>query len=116
MSTPADHAVICRDGTGLRIEDRDGTLVLVAPAGDPKLHAAGLMAHASLPLLGPDVEIVGPHVPHVRDYVRRHGGFERAGEQALAILKAAGAREGAPPPPFGRWPRRSLQPGACPRT
>lgn len=116
MTTPADHAVLCRDGTALRVEDRDGTLVLVAPAGDRHLAAAGLLSHAALPVVGPDVEIVAPHVPHVRDFVRRHGGFERAGAQAVAILKSAGAREGAPPPPFHRWPRRVLQPGACPTT
>lgn len=112
--SPADHTVLCRDGTALRVEDRDSTLVLVALAGDRHLAAAGLMAHAAFPVVGPDVEIVGPHVPHVRDYVRRHGGFERAGAQAITILKEAGAREGAPPPPFHRWPRRALQPGASP--
>lgn len=116
MSNPADHAVLCRDGTVLRIEDRAGTLVVIAPAGDPALHAAGLMANVVIPVVGPDVEIVAPHVPHVRDYLRRHDGFASGGAQALAILKAAGAREGAPPLPFGRWPRRVLQPGAGPTT
>ncbi|MCP1539782.1 hypothetical protein [Methylorubrum extorquens] len=114
MTTPADHAVICKDGTGIRIEDRDGTLIVIAPAGDRHLAAAGLMAHAALPVVGPDVEIVGPHVPHVRDYLRRHGGFASGGAQALAILKSAGAREGAPPPPFHRWTRGVLAPGVCP--
>lgn len=112
MTTPADHTVLCRDGTALRVEDRDGTLVIVAPTGDQALHAAGLMAHAVVPVVGPDVEIVAPHVPHVRDYLRRHGGFASGGAQALAIPKSAGAREGAAPPPFHRWPRRVLQPGA----
>lgn len=114
MRTPSEHAVFCKDGTALRVEDRDGTLVLVAPAGDRHLDAAGLMAHAVLPAVGPDIEIVGPHLQHVRDYLRRHEGFASGGAQALSILKSAGAREGAPPPPFHRWPRRSLQPGSLP--
>ena len=102
---PEPDVILHRDGTAFRVEDADGTLVLHIPAGDIHVEAAGLLAHARTPIDGPLLEIVSPHVDHVRDFSRRHGGVEAAGADALRILKDAGAREGAPPPPFHRWPR-----------
>ena len=106
MSSMSDIPYIeCRDSTLFHVEDRDGTLVLTLAYPDAAMEPAGLLAHVRIPIAGPTVEVVGPKVPHVRDFVRRHGGVEAATPDALDILKDMAGREGPPPDPFGVWPR-----------
>ncbi|MBK3397765.1 hypothetical protein [Methylobacterium ajmalii] len=115
MKHPKPNCIICRDGTGIRVEARDGALVVTALARDGLRATSGLGAYESVGgEIGLEARHVGVPVAVVRDYVRAHHGVEAIHPAALAILRGEqppapaavlGGEEAAPPRPFHpRWP------------
>ncbi len=118
MKHPKPNCIICRDGTGIRVEARDGALVVTALARDGLRATSGLGAYESVGQeSGLEAEHIGVPVEVVRSYVRLHHGVEVIHPSALAILRGEappvpaavqGGVEAAPPRPF--WPRWSELP------
>jgi hypothetical protein len=109
---PKPGCIICRDGTGIRVEARDGALVVTALTRDGLRAKAGLAEYKSVGgEAGIEIEHAGVPVDVVRNYVRLHHGVEAIHPVALAILRGeaptpeatTGGVEAAPPRPF--WPR-----------
>ncbi len=92
MSSPLKPgAVLCRDGSRFAVEDRAGRLVVTTPAGDPFLDQAGVSPFADAAQVRAGVlRHSGVPIDVVRQLIRQHGGFEAAGDMAMAILRAAG--------------------------
>lgn len=112
---PKPNAIICKDGTGIRVESRDGVLVVTALARDGLRASSGLGAYESVGgEIGLEIRHVGVPVAVVRSYVRAHHGVEAIHPTALAILRGEappapeavqGGGEAAPQHPFHpRWP------------
>jgi hypothetical protein len=121
---PKPNSVLCRDGTGLRVERLDGALTVYALARDGLRREAGLDAYESVgDEIGLEARHVGVPVDVIRTYVRLHHGVEAIDPAALAILRGEapstpaavqGGVEAARGRPFWpRWPElpppRSLQ-------
>ncbi|MEE8629668.1 MULTISPECIES: hypothetical protein [Methylobacterium] len=121
---PKPNSVLCRDGTGLRVERLDGALAVYALARDGLRREAGLDAYESVGgEIGLEARHVGVPVDVVRAYVRAHHGVAAIHPFALALLRGEapptpaavqGGGEAALGRPFHpRWPSlpppRSLQ-------
>ena len=121
---PKPQCIVCKDGVGLRVESRDGAIVVTALARDGLRAKAGLAAYESVGQeSGLEARHEGVPVDVVRAYVRLHHGVEAIHPVALAILKGEtppapaavqGGEEAAPPRPF--WPRWPTLPPPRPLT
>lgn len=108
------HDLLCKDGTRISILDPtrrldpnaedeafivDPGVRMRAVPEDPAVEASGLARYWRHHdrREGNDALYAGVPVSVVRSFIRLHGGFDEAGEEALAELKRAGEMEKAAP-------------------
>ncbi len=106
---PKPGCIICRDGTGLRVESRDGALVVTRPCPDGLRASSGLGVRIGRRRNRVGNPARGVPVDVVRAYVRLHHGVAAIHPTALAIpprraapgpSSISGGEEAAPQRPF----------------